>query len=130
MACSVSRFVLNRDMDNEFLITIKQTGTTLPMEIVDGDVFTARILNLSGGSTVLDIPFQTTPDTTRVEFGDNLLEGKIRVIIVGEDVNTLERSIGPKEDRYYLKPEYKLVLECNTTNNGKFVAKIPEVYVE
>ena len=94
------------------------------------DTFSAKLINLSDGNTVLDIPFQTTENTTRVELTDELLTGKIRIIVVEADVNTLTRSVGPEEDRYYLKPSYKLVLECDTLNNGKFIAKIPEVYVE
>jgi hypothetical protein len=130
MGYSTSKFVLNRNMDNEFIITIKQTGTTLPMELTSTDTFTAKLINLSDGNTVLGIPFQTTENTTRVELADELLTGKIHIIVTEADVNTLTRSVGPEEDRYYLKPNYKLVLECDTLNNGKFIAKIPEVYVE
>jgi hypothetical protein len=130
MGCSTSKFVLNRNMDNEFVITIKQTGTTLPMELTGADTFTARLVNLSDGETVLNIPFQTTVNTTRVELDGDLITGKIRIIVTEADVNTLTRSVGPEEDRYYLKPNYKLVLECDTLNNGKFIAKVPEVYVE
>jgi hypothetical protein len=35
-----------------------------------------------------------------------------------------------KVDKYYLRPTYGIRIHCDTFNNGKFVAKIPEVHVE
>jgi hypothetical protein len=85
------------------------------------DTFTAKLVNLSDGEDAGITP------AVSVYKAD---QGKIKIVITEADVNTLTRSVGPEEDRYYLKPNYKLVLECDTVNNGKFIAKIPEVYVE
>ena len=50
--------------------------------------------------------------------------------ILPVDIYGLITSKGPKEDRYYLRPTYKLIITCVTENNGNFIAKVPEVYVD
>ena len=105
-------------MSNEFIITIKQNGTTLPMVITNTDTFVVKLLKLSDDSVV------ATP-TVSIYDAQN---GKIKVVF--GDVSGLVRETGDKADRYYSKPVYKLLIDCNTTNNGKFVAKVDKVYIE
>ena len=61
--------------------------------------------------------------------------GKVEVLLLvdvvsDEVVNGLEVERGDKADYYYAKPLYRLAIDCNTLNNGKFVAKVDKVYVE
>ena len=46
MACDTSKFVINKGMSNEFIITIKQNDSTLPMTIEDTDTFVAKLFEL------------------------------------------------------------------------------------
>ena len=107
-------------MSNEFVITIKQNGTTLPMTIEAGDTFVTKLVKLKDGVEAC------TPVTT-VEDATN---GKIKVVFSETDVNGLVVERGDRCDYYYSKPMYKLMIECNTVNNGNFVAKVSKVYVE
>jgi hypothetical protein len=121
MVCNADKFILNKNVGNEFLITIKQNASTLPMEITVTDTFTPTLINLETGATV-------TIGITTTTY--NALGGIIKLVFNTTDVNALIAARGAKVDRYYLKPVYKLLIDCNTTNNGKFIAKLPEVYVE
>lgn len=116
----MSKFVLNKGMSNEFIITIKQNGTTLPMEIMDTDTFVAKLQKLSDDSVV------ATPTVSVVSKPN----GQIKVMFTSEMVNGLDGSKGDKADGYYAIATYKLSIDCSTSNNGKFVAKVKKVYVE
>ena len=118
---ATDKFVITKGLDNTFVFTIKADGTTLPMEIVSGDRFAAKLQLLEDGSTAI------TKLLTPV--GD-LRNGKVELFLTVDDVKDLVSEKGGKADRYYLKPMYKLVLDCDTTNNGKFIAKVAEVYVD
>lgn len=107
-------------MSNEFIITIKQNGSTLPMTITDADTFVAKLQKLSDDSVV------ATP-TVSVYSKPN---GQIKVVFTSEMVNGLVADKGDKADGYYAIAMYKLSIDCNTSNNGKFVAKVKKVYVE
>jgi len=123
MSCNIDKFVLTKGLDNDFVLTIKQTGTTLPMEIDEvNDTFAAKLINLETEATVL-----TTEIVITVS---DALGGKINLQFTQADIDALDAERGEKVDRYYLKPTYKLLLDCSTTNNGDFIAKIPLVYVE
>lgn len=115
-----SKFIINKGMSNEFIITIKQDGTTLPMVIYAGDTFVSKLFKMSDGSVVATL-------ATTVEDASN---GKIKIVVSDEVVNGLKVERGDKADYYYAKPLYRLAIDCNTLNNGKFVAKVDKVYVE
>ena len=116
----MSKFVLNKGVSNEFIITIKQNGTTLPMVIDAGDTFIAKLHKLSDSSVVAS-------PTTSIVSAEN---GKIKVIFDTNSVNALTMEKGDRADYYYSKPLYELLIDCSTLNNGKFVAKVDKVYVE
>lgn len=120
MACNSNKFILNKGMDNEFILTIKQTGTTLPMQIDAGDTFIAYLYELEGNTIAMTV-------TPTVDDADS---GKLKLELSSVEVDALLQERGAKVDKYYLKPVYRLAIDCDTLNNGKFVAKIPEVYVE
>ena len=116
----MSKFVINKGMSNEFIITIKQNGTTLPMMIEPSDTFSSKLMKMSDG-TVAGTLVTTVVDAPN---------GKIKVVVDSTLANTLEAAKGDKADLWYSKPRYKLAIECDTVNNGKFVAKVEKVYVE
>lgn len=124
MSCSIGKFIINKGIDNEFVLTIKQTGTTLPMEIMGSDTFTAYLIRL-----VDDVVVLTLTEGSGIEAAANP-NGKITINISQEQADTLVSEKGSKVDRYYLLPTYRLMVDCNTVNNGAFIAKVPEVYVE
>lgn len=119
--CLDNKFVITRGVDNNFVLTIKQDGTTLPMELTSTDEFTVSLVLLGTDQTVL------TKEATK---DANLLSGRIHIVVTKAETDALVVDKGTKVDRYYLRPSYKLVIECATVNNGNFIAKIPEVYVD
>ena len=121
MSCSsVTKFVITKGLSNEFVFTIKQDGSTLPITINPSDTFTAVIKLLSTGAVAASIPLT-------VESAPN---GKVKLVISSTVTNSLISSRGAEEDRYYPRPTYSLVLDCKTVANGPFLAKVPYVYVE
>ena len=116
----MSKFVITKGTSNEFIITIKQNGTTLPMAIKPTDTFVAKLLSIKDGSVVATF-------TTNVINAQN---GKIKLVLGSDVVGILQIERGDRADYYYSKPLYKLVIDCDTVNNGKFVAKVHKVYVE
>jgi hypothetical protein len=120
MSCDVAKFTITKDLDNNFVFTIKADGSTLPMEIQGSDTFEARLTSLSDGTVVLTKPLVVT----------DALSGKVSLTITSSETRSLVSDKGTKTDRYYLRPVYKLVIDCSTVNNGDFIAKVPEVYVD
>lgn len=122
MSCdAVTKFVVTKGLDNVFEFTIKAQGSTLPLEIVEpDDTFNADLVSLSDGSTAVSKALVVT----------SAASGKVSLTITSVEANTLTSEKGSKTDRYYLRPTYKLVIDCSTTNNGDFIAKVPEVYVD
>ena len=116
----MSKFVVSKGGSNEFIITIKQNGTTLPMAIEPTDTFNAKLLSIKDGSVVANL-------TTNIVNAQN---GKIKLILSSETVDWLDTERGDRADYYYSKPLYKLIIDCDTVNNGKFIAKVHKVYVE
>lgn len=119
-ATRFTRFTITKGVDNTFVFTIKADGSTLPMEIVVGDTFTAYLKNMADGTTALTKALTIT----------DALSGKVQLVITEAEADTLVSDRGNKEDRYYLRPNYRLMLECNTANNGDFIAKIDNIYVD
>ena len=120
MSCDIAKFTITKGLDNTFVFTIKADGSTLPMEIVGTDTFTALLIDLETDTTVL----------TKSLTIENALGGKVGLLITVADTASLVIDKGSKTDRFYLRPSYRLVINCVTTNNGSFLAKVPEVYVD
>lgn len=128
MAIDSNKFVINKGMNNEFIITIKQNNSTLPMVIEGTDTFIAKLYNLETKELVLVVTGDAT-DNGQVTVHD-AANGQILIVLNNTTANELVSERGDKIDRYYLKPTYRLAIDCDTVNNGNFVAKIAEVYVE
>ena len=124
----MSKFVINKGLVNEFIITIKQNNETLPMVIDPSDVFEVILYRLSDDSEVGRVSLvENTNGVIEIYDAPN---GQILIKLYDALCNTLVSEKGTKADRYYLKPAYRLSIEASTLNNGNFVAKLREVYVE
>ena len=123
-----NKFVINKGLVNEFIITIKQNNETLPMVIDPSDVFEVILYKLSDDSEVGIVSLvENVNGVVEVYDAPN---GQILVKLYDALCDTLVKDKGTKADRYYLKPTYRLSIEATTVNNGNFVAKLREVYVE
>lgn len=110
-------------MDNEFIITIKKNDTILPIIISPTDTFALYMYKLSDNSLVETLDLA---DGIVVHDAEN---GQIKVTMAEVFVNMLEIERGERADNYYEKPMYRIAIDCNTVDNGKFVAKVSKVYV-
>jgi hypothetical protein len=129
MSCDTNKFVISKGVNNNFTFTIKQDNSTLPLEIEVADTFLADLIPL-GDAFAFDggMPTDTFNDIVMVV--EDAPNGKISLAISESDTQWLVIDKGARVDRYYTRPTYKLVLKCNTVNNGNFIAKVPEVYVD
>ena len=128
-AKSVSNFTINKGLTNEFILTIKQNDTLLPMIIEYSDTFKLLLINLDTDQVESTIDMDNTKADGFIDVYDDA-NGQIRVTMNPTLTDRLEKERGPKEDRYYLKPTYRMSIECNTMNNGNFVAKIKNISVD
>lgn len=133
MSCDVTKFTISKGSDNTFIFTIKQDNSTLPLVIEAGDTFFADLVALNG-----NVPY--IPVTNKALTVEDAANGKVSLFITAAETNDeigdgigvigVVTDKGAKVDRYYLRPTYKLILTCVTANNGSFIAKVPEVYVD
>ena len=128
MATDSNRFVINKGMSNEFIITIKQNDSTLPMIIESTDTFTVNFYKLGTQEIALTVGMIATPDGQVTVYDD--ANGQILVSLHKDAVAKMISERGDKVDKYYLRPTYRMAIDCTTANNGNFVAKIASVYVE
>lgn len=148
---SVDKFVIYKGFDSTFNFTIKQNGSTLPMTITSSDVFTWYLIPLnravelsssSGGIVAEDIDtivtatnidlysvFKNTIDVSTIS-SNNKLNGKIQISISAlVSKRFIARSKTDDIGNTVYLPTYRLLIEADTTNNGKFKVEIPKVYV-
>lgn len=125
MSCNIARFTITKGVENTFVFTIKANGSTLPMVIDDltPDTFQATIWSL-------DPEAATTPFLTKPLVITDASSGQVTLTITEAEAALAIADIGSKADRYYPRPVYKLIIDCDTLNNGKFIAKVPEIYVD
>ena len=128
-AKSVSNFTINKGLTNEFILTIKQNDTLLPMIIEYSDTFKLLLINLDTDQIESTIDMDSTKADGFIDVYDDA-NGQIRVTMNPTLTDRLEKERGPKEDRYYLKPTYRMSIECNTMNNGNFVVKLKNISVD
>ena len=128
-AKSVSNFTINKGLTNEFIFTIKQNDTLLPMIIEYSDTFKLLLINLDTDQIESTIDMDNTKADGFIDVYDDA-NGQIRVTMNPTLTDRLEKERGPKEDRYYLKPTYRMSIECNTMNNGNFVIKLKNISVD
>lgn len=129
MACTNDKFVINKGMGNEFIITIKQDDSTLPMIIDPSDTFSMKMFLLSTDAEVAEVTMTDNASVGVIEVHD-APNGQIKITLYDVLVNGLVSERGDKVDNYYMKPTYRIALDCVTVNNGNFVATISKVYVK
>lgn len=122
------KFVIDRGMDNEYIIIIKANGSTLGMQIEPTDTFEVRLYRKCSDKLVTTVDM--TEDAKGVVDVYQAAGGKIRILLKQALVDNLVASKGDKVDGCYPKSEYRINVICNTANNGKFTAKLANVYVE
>jgi len=120
MSSTVAKFTITKDVDNTFIFTIKADGSTTAITIDPTDQFTARLISLEDENLAI----------TKDLIHQDRVNGKAALVITAAETENLVKERGSKADRFYLKPVYKLVIECSTVENGNFIAKVPEVYVD
>ena len=125
MSCDVTKFTITKGVDNTFVFTIKQDNSTLPLTILTGDTFAAKLVLL--GATPTETAFSIVTPLTGTTAATN---GKIDLVINAAASNALISDVGDKVDRYYTRPTYKMIIDCVTANNGSFIAKVDEVHVD
>lgn len=114
------KFTITKGVDNIYTFTIKENGVTTPMPIDVSDTFIAQLIDLATNTVVIEKSLVIVDAST----------GKLSLSLSPEEVSILVSERGSKVDRYYLKPVYKLLLDCNTIVNGDFIAKVAEVRVD
>lgn len=117
------KFVIDKDFDNQYVLTIKKSASTLPITIGDTDTFEFRLYPLVGGEATVTLDLA---EGVTVTDADN---GKIQIDIPQTTAATLTTEVGDKADRYYIRPTYRGAVKCVTAADGEFVAYIGEVYV-
>lgn len=115
-----SKFVINRGIDNEYTFTIKKNGSIEAIVIDPSDTFVFRLFELKTSAVVLTIN----------AIVDDALNGRIKVVIPSSDTEDLAVEVGDRCDYYKRKATYKGSIECDTVDNGKFIAKLSKIYVE
>lgn len=123
MSCDIPEFLISKGSENTFVFTIKQDNSTLPLTIVSGDTFVASLTAISDKAAYPGVTNKTIPTVPSTD-------GKITLVITALETADLVVDRGPKVDRYYLRPTYILTIVCTTQNNGNFIAKVAEVYVD
>ena len=121
MSCEEpTKFTITKGLENTFVFTIKANGSTLPMVIEPTDSFSAKLVLLDDDSVAISKGLTV----------DDAANGKVTLTVTLAESNSLIKDRGSKTDRYYLRPVYKLIIDCDTINNGKFIAKVSEIYVD
>jgi len=115
-----SKFVINKGIDNEYIFTIKKNGSTEAIVIKPSDTFVFKLVNLKTGVVEYTVNASTL----------DAINGKIKVVIPANATTNLVVEVGDRCDYYKRKATYKGNIECNTVDNGKFIAKLTKIYVE
>lgn len=123
---NANNFTINKDIQNEFIFTIKQNDSLLPMIIDLSDTFSFKIYDLDTDELFKEVNMTSNKDGIITIF--DAANGQIKVVLNSDPLFRKER--GSKEDKYYLKPTYRILIEGTTVNNGLISAKVPFVYVE
>ena len=122
---AVARITLYKGITNIIDLVIKKNKIALPLELTNTDTFIVHLIELSTNSPIAVIN-QTESDNGIVEMTD-LIDGKISITFKPELVATLKSLRGSQADNYYVRPTYKLLIEAETTNQGRFIVTLNRV---
>lgn len=118
----------NKHIDNEFIITIKKSKSLVPIVIDYSDTFTAIIIRLQDNSKIATLTMDDTSLAGYIYVSD-AVNGKITIVIKEDFINTLESKRGSGSDNYYSVPTYRMMINAETLDNGKILAKIDNIKV-
>ena len=123
----IARVTLYNGIDNIFDLVIKKNKIALPLELTALDTFKVHLIDLATKANVTTLTETDTADGN-VTITD-LINGKITILIKPELVATLKSLRGSQADNYYVRPTYKLLVEADTANQGKFITTLDRVGV-
>lgn len=123
----IARVTLYNGIDNIFDLVIKKNKIALPLELTATDTFKVHLIDLATKATVTTLTETDTADGN-VTITD-LINGKITILIKPALVATLKSLRGSQADNYYVRPTYKLLIEADTANQGKFITTLDRVGV-
>lgn len=123
----IARVTLYTGIDNIFDLVIKKNKIALPLELTATDTFKVHLIDLATKATVTTLTETDTADGS-VTITD-LINGKITILIKPALVATLKSLRGSQADNYYVRPTYKLLIEADTANQGKFITTLDRVGV-
>lgn len=123
----IARVTLYNGIDNIFDLVIKKNKIALPLELTATDTFKVHLIDLATKANVTTLTETDTADGN-VAITD-LINGKITILIKPELVATLKSLRGSQADNYYVRPTYKLLVEADTANQGKFITTLDRVGV-
>lgn len=123
----IARVTLYNGIDNIFDLVIKKNKIALPLELTATDTFKVHLIDLATKANVTTLTETDTADGN-VTITD-LINGKITVLIKPKLVATLKSLRGSQADNYYVRPTYKLLVEADTANQGKFITTLDRVGV-
>ena len=118
---TVPRFILVRGVTNNWTLYIKARGSLDALKLVKGDSFLAHIRERNTGETVVSSVPLTIGDPEK---------GEVKLTLTPEHLDQLERDVGTKANRSYLKPHYSLLIEATTANQGSFLIRVEDVYID
>lgn len=123
----IARVTLYNGIDNIFDLVIKKNKIALPLELTATDTFKVHLIDLATKANVTTL---TETDTAEGNVAiTDLINGKITILIKPELVATLKSLRGSQADNYYVRPTYKLLVEADTANQGKFITTLDRVGV-
>lgn len=123
----IARVTLYNGIDNIFDLVVKKNKIALPLELTATDTFKVHLIDLATKATVTTLTETDTVDGN-VTITD-LINGKITILIKPTLVATLKSLRGSQADNYYVRPTYKLLIEADTANQGKFITALDRVGV-
>lgn len=123
----IARVTLYNGIDNIFDLVVKKNKIALPLELTATDTFKVHLIDLATKATVTTLTETDTVDGN-VTIAD-LINGKITILIKPTLVATLKSLRGSQADNYYVRPTYKLLIEADTANQGKFITTLDRVGV-
>lgn len=119
--------MINKNMDNEYVITIKANGSSLGMQIDPTDTFEVSLYEKCTDELVATIDMEDSDNGVVTIYQES--NGKINILLKQKLVDSLVKTKGDRVDGCYPKSGYRLLVKCSTVNNGNFVARIDNVYV-
>jgi len=129
MACSVDDFTINRNLKNEFYFTIKKDKELLPIVIDPSDTFRLILYDIHTDNIEIILDSSAPNENGEIIVSD-YVNGQIKVTMNETMTSALKKERGSREERYYLKPTYKMIIEANTASNGILNPKIDRVFVD